>query len=148
MGKTIGAYFPADATVACMAVGAIGYYSGRPILDLLGINDRRIARLPVEVGRFESWSTGHMKGSAEEVLAQTPEYVLLDIRASDTTRVDPSREVRRKYPFVDDLLNSWRFRSTYRLESCPLPEARWMNFYRRNDAPLPGCTIGLNSSRP
>lgn len=141
MGKALHDYFPQDRTVACLAVGAIGYYSDRPILDLLGINDRRIARLPIETSRFESWSTGHMKGSAQEVLSRRPDYALLDLRGSGTPGADPPDAIRRKYPFVDDLLRSPRFRSEYHLESCALPDGRWMNFYRRDDAPRVTCTL-------
>ncbi|MCI0655480.1 MAG: hypothetical protein L0170_00205 [Acidobacteria bacterium] len=141
MGKAIQEYFPPGRTVACLAVGAIGYYSDRPILDLLGINDRRIARLPVATNRFESWSSGHMKGSAQELLARRPDYAILNIRASDTPGVEPSDEIMRKYPFVDDLLKSPRFRAEYHLESCALPDGRWMNFYRRDDAPRVTCRL-------
>ncbi len=54
-----------EGRVAAAAVGAIGYYSDRRIVDLLGKNDRRIARLPMRrtsAGNELTWFyPGHLK---------------------------------------------------------------------------------------
>jgi len=139
IGKALRDHFPRDRTMACMPVGAIGYYSEMPILDLLGINDRRIARLPVDFARFGSWSGGHMKGSAAEVLARKPDYLWLDVHTSEKPGTAPAADIRRKYPFVGDLLDSQEFLAAYRMESCRLPDGRWLNYYRRQEAPRASC---------
>jgi arabinofuranosyltransferase len=139
IGKALRDHFPRDRTMACMPVGAIGYYSEMPILDLLGINDRRIARLPVDLARFGSWSGGHMKGSAAEVLARKPDYLWLDVHSSEKPGTAPADDIRRKYPFVGDLLDSQEFLAAYRMESCRLPDGRWLNYYRRQEAPRASC---------
>jgi arabinofuranosyltransferase len=145
MGQALRRHFPSDRTVAALAVGAIGYYSGMPVLDLLGINDARIARLPIEHERFERWNAGHMKGSAAELLRRRPDYLLLDFAVSDRPRGEPAAVMREHYPFIEDLLDSAEFRSDYLPESCRLEGGRWMNYHRRREAPRPTC-VGRSSS--
>jgi hypothetical protein len=53
-----------NAKVAVWAAGAVGYYSRRPMIDVLGKSDRRIAGLPARQtlgGRYIGVATGHDK---------------------------------------------------------------------------------------
>ena len=57
-----------DALVAISDVGAVGYHSGRPILDMLGLVDAHIARSPGGL---------HAKHDVDYVLSRRPDYVVL-----------------------------------------------------------------------
>ena len=57
-----------DATVAISDVGAVGYFSGRRILDMFGLIDPHIARLR---GRL------HYKADPRYVLSRAPDFVVL-----------------------------------------------------------------------
>ena len=130
MGKCLKEQVPPGQSVGALAVGAIGWYSDLPILDLFGLNDRRIARLPLDLSRHDRFRPGHMKGSAEEVLRAAPDYLILSLGPGEAAGVAPDAE-RRKYPFVDDLLRDGRFVDGYTLDSFPLGDGRWLNLYRR-----------------
>jgi hypothetical protein len=64
-----------DARVATGAIGSFGYYSGLPVIDILGLTDRHIARAPREGGGAR-WP-GHMRSDAAYVLSRKPDYLLI-----------------------------------------------------------------------
>lgn len=68
VGRWLEANTAHDAVVAVGDVGAIGYFSGRRILDTLGLLDRHIARTPGAL---------HLKHDASYVLQSEPDYVVL-----------------------------------------------------------------------
>jgi len=57
-----------NATIAISDIGALAYYSERRILDMFGLVDRHIARLP---GRM------HYKADPRYVLSREPDYIVL-----------------------------------------------------------------------
>jgi len=59
---------PPQATIAISDVGAVGFYSERRILDMFGLIDPHIARLP---GRM------HYKANPRYVLSLAPDYIVL-----------------------------------------------------------------------
>jgi hypothetical protein len=64
---------PTDS-VACVPIGAVGYYSRLPVVDMLGLTDRHIARRDLPTGR--GWA-GHEKHDGAYVLSRRPTYLLL-----------------------------------------------------------------------
>lgn len=61
--------------VAAQGAGAIAYYSQRPIIDMLGLNDKHIAH--VEVDNLGSGKAGHEKRDAAYVIGRAPAYILV-----------------------------------------------------------------------
>jgi len=57
-----------SATVAASDIGAVGFYSGRAVVDMFGLVNPQIARVP---GRC------HFKSNPEHVLSRRPDYVIL-----------------------------------------------------------------------
>jgi hypothetical protein len=117
-------------TVAALAVGATGYFSERPMLDLMGLNDRAFARLPIDL-RGREWVAGHMRGDAKEILRRAPDLIVMPFRPTEEPNALPSDDEQRKYPFMADLLNSPEFDDRYQLESHRIEDARWVNVYRK-----------------
>ncbi|HEX5041405.1 MAG TPA: hypothetical protein VFV75_00770 [Candidatus Polarisedimenticolaceae bacterium] len=134
MGKALARIAGPKETVAAIAVGAIGYYSDRPILDCLGLNDREIARLPVSLAGRTVWRSGHMKGSARVVLARRPAIIALPMRPTAEPCRGPAASDVAVYPWVGELLGAPSFRNGYQQRSDPLPDGRWMNYYVRDPA--------------
>jgi hypothetical protein len=134
MGRVLNEIVPPGKSVAAVAVGAVGYYSERPIVDLLGLNDRIIARLPIHPSH-QTWTTGHMRGNAAETLRRKPDFIVLPVRPSESPHALPSKSEQAAYPFVSDLLSSPKFQRLYVPESHPLPDGRWINVYRRIRGP-------------
>jgi arabinofuranosyltransferase len=61
-----------EGSVATISIGGIGYASGRPILDLVGLADPVIARSP----RIPGAKRGHNHGDVEYVLGRRPAFVI------------------------------------------------------------------------
>jgi hypothetical protein len=72
VGLWLAANTPPDATIACVPVGAIGYYSRRRIIDMVGLTDRHIARRKMTAGQV-----GHQKHDGPYVLSRRPDILLL-----------------------------------------------------------------------
>jgi len=68
VGRWLASNTPPDATVAVGDVGAIGYYSGRTIIDILGLIDRHIARTPGAL---------HLKNDTAYVMELKPDFLVL-----------------------------------------------------------------------
>ncbi len=66
-------------TVAATPVGAIGYFSGARILDLVGLVDRTVAKEGARIPDLNSkGKIGHEKVHTDYILAQQPEIIIID----------------------------------------------------------------------
>lgn len=73
-GKWLAANAPPFASLACVPIGAVGYYSELHVYDMMGLTDRHIARKPIDLGK--GWS-GHEKHDGPYILSKSPTYLLL-----------------------------------------------------------------------
>lgn len=77
-GDYIREHYPPGTLVATVPIGAIGYYSQEPILDLVGLTDRTIARsgnsVPSEL-LTKAW-IGHERNDTAYVLARAPRLIV------------------------------------------------------------------------
>ncbi len=101
-------------TVATVTIGAIGYYSGRPILDLVGLADQTIARSPHLAGV----APGHDHADVAYVLSRKPEMAVMvpELSQKPWNAADEERwlEGRRRYFCAALLLlEDARFRASY-----------------------------------
>ncbi|OGO51670.1 MAG: hypothetical protein A2148_09900 [Chloroflexi bacterium RBG_16_68_14] len=75
LGQWLTEHTPEDFTIAAYAVGALGYYTDRDVLDLLGINDVVIAH--TDVPNFGRGIAGHEKYNNDYVLDEVrPEIII------------------------------------------------------------------------
>ncbi len=63
---------PREATIATIPIGAMGYFSHRYILDMVGLTDTHIAHTNAPTGEA---ITGHEKFDVDYVLARRPELI-------------------------------------------------------------------------
>lgn len=67
------------ATVAATPVGAIGYFSGARILDLVGLTDRTVAKEGDRIPTINSkGKIGHERVHTEYILSQKPDIIVID----------------------------------------------------------------------
>lgn len=67
--------------VAAGAIGAFGYFSRLPILDLYGLVDATIARTRgPDAERRAGWIPGHQRSNADYVMSRRPDYILMPPR--------------------------------------------------------------------
>lgn len=74
VGTWLGSIAPPGAVIATNTAGSIPYYSHLRTIDMLGLNDRHIARqVTPDMGRGVA---GHEKHDGAYVFARRPEYIL------------------------------------------------------------------------
>jgi arabinofuranosyltransferase len=100
IGKELGinlkqAFADAQPLVAVTAAGCIPYWSELPALDMLGLNDKHIAKnRPVDVG---DGMLGHELGDAEYVLSRKPDLIIFNIGTYPTFRTGRELEQIEKF---------------------------------------------------
>jgi arabinofuranosyltransferase len=90
-GTYLREHYPPGTLVATVPIGAIGYYSQLPILDLVGLTDRTIAHaghsVPAEL-LTKQW-IGHERHDTPYVLGRAPRVIVTTMqRATPWTLVD------------------------------------------------------------
>ncbi|MCH7697628.1 MAG: hypothetical protein IH865_01630 [Chloroflexi bacterium] len=134
LGRWLSDNTPPDYTIAAFAVGAIGYYGERDVLDLLGLNDVVIAHS--DVPDFGTGLAGHEKYNIDYVLDNVlPEIIItndaqpgpLTTEAFRVLAAVPSPVVARNALFAD--LRLWQL---YDVRSVKI-DGLWFNFLQRKD---------------
>lgn len=74
-GRAFSELMPNDHTVATLPIGAFGFFSGLPILDMAGLVEVSIAHRPLPTGHH---LVGHEKVDHAYILSFCPEVVLLN----------------------------------------------------------------------
>jgi hypothetical protein len=117
VGKYIRDHWPQGSLVALNTAGSTPYYAeDYRYIDMLGLNDRQIARRSVEE-LVLPWQRepGHAKGDGDYVLSRRPDYIILG----------PSRGTLVTEPwFLTDLelLHDSRFHENYQLNQVRLTD--------------------------
>ncbi len=99
VGKWMRANIPRDSLVALGEAGIIPYYSGVRVLDMFGLMDKHIARLPGPI---------HVKFDADYVLSRQPDYILLA-----GVKREQDGKLASPYVYANVLWREARFRDAY-----------------------------------
>lgn len=75
MGKWLKQNVPAGTWIAVDAAGQVPYFSELPAIDMFGINDLHIGRMPV--ANLGSGTPGHEKFDLGYIIARAPKYVII-----------------------------------------------------------------------
>lgn len=127
IGLWLHDHAPPGSLVAVNAAGMIAYYSELPVLDMLGINDRYIAR---HGHRDLSLPVAHQVGDGSYVLSRAPDYVLVGGAAFDVPTSLVSERELASSPSYRALYHPVRVRLPYGMQ-CTLfcrPKARSSGF--------------------
>lgn len=79
VGKYIARTFPTGSLIALNTAGSAPYYAiNMQFIDMLGLNDRTIARRKI-TNRVLPWqfTPGHEKGDGKYVLSRSPDYIII-----------------------------------------------------------------------
>lgn len=74
-GRWLNAHVPRGTWIAVDAAGQVPYWSELPAIDMFGINDLHIGRLPVAT--LGKGTPGHEKFDLAYILARAPRYVII-----------------------------------------------------------------------
>ena len=100
-----------ESTVAVVPAGIVPYFTRLHALDIMGVNDKHLARLPYRRHSF----IGHGKTDPEYTLAQKPDLVV-SCRSESTARRAPQHLIKHKerdFDYVLSFLASDTFREKY-----------------------------------
>lgn len=134
IGRWLRVAAPPDASLATVAIGAIGFFSDLTVVDPHGIVDPEIAHLEVELG---DGPAGHEKYDVDAVLARRPDYILL------VNWMTPAPQPLEAVPgmvwgsFNRDILQHPELESAYRYASVQMGGRAFLNLHVREGAPTP-----------
>jgi hypothetical protein len=131
IGRHFGEHARPGDSLAVITAGAMPYYSGLPTVDMLGLNDRTIARR--NVAGLGTGFAGHEKFDVDYVLDRRPTYVVIGTYGLSPDPRPATDLVRAFYPAERALLEFERFAREYRLVRGRTP-AGYFAFFVRHDA--------------
>ncbi|MBK7878303.1 MAG: hypothetical protein IPJ77_21820 [Planctomycetes bacterium] len=123
IGKELGARFPADTRVATAPIGAIGFHSRLPIVDLLGLTNAAVRRAEPDLSITMK---GHHRYDADWALAQEPDLVLLGNGV-----LLPGQRTLQVSAWERTLVQHPRFAAEYEQLVLPIPGSYDLFLFRR-----------------
>jgi len=132
VGEALAEHAPADASIALSPIGAVGYHSGRRIIDVLGLTHSAFLDLNPDLDRVAV--KGHHRHDGAWVLDQQPTYLLLG-----NATLQPQSGGLDVNPWEADITADPRFRRDYEAETAwlgrPDGSRRALPYFRRRAAP-------------
>lgn len=138
VGQWLGSNIQSDVLVATSAVGAIGWVSGKRMLDTQGLTDWHLARHvdPRLDPRLLKTTAGHGRGDAEYVLQKRPDLILLAnvwLRAEPLTPETLAHNLGATHITDRMLLVDSRFFEAYDVFNYRAPDGRFLGMAVRKD---------------
>jgi hypothetical protein len=137
-GRALGRAFPPGTTLAAVPIGALGYYSDLPVIDMVGLTDRTVARAKV-AGMGAGWA-GHEKHDGAYVVSRRPEIILLgNVYVDDRPELPPGEFPPHAVPAIlareQDVVAHPDFQRDYELRHMPVAPGLWLHYFARRDLP-------------
>ncbi len=124
-GEWLREHLPPGSTIAITTIGAISYYSGLRVIDMLGLTDREIARDPRLVdGLSDNWR--EVKYNAESIIRRRPDAILF------STGIRPSSAAEKALYFYENFHEAYYH---YYFRATPARVNVQVAFRLRDDAP-------------
>jgi arabinofuranosyltransferase len=131
LGRRLPDILPGNTTIGCGSTGAIGYYSGMRIVDILGLTEPPIARRGIVVGT----QPGHLKTDGAYVFSRRPDLLLLgnvQIHRGELGREAMPLKVQ-EIPIIDQP----GFEETYDFVNIPLGGGFYLSCFKLKSYFLP-----------
>ena len=123
IGTQLAARAPATYKLASSPIGAIGWYSRLPIVDMLGITNTGLRDVPPDLAITLK---GHQRHSAQWVLAQQPDGIVLGNGISP--RGERSIDINA---WERELYEDARFQADYEVRLLPIPGQTSLVYFQR-----------------
>jgi arabinofuranosyltransferase len=134
VGEWLRSSTPPGAVVALSSIGALPYYSDRPIIDMMGLTDRHIGRRRMpDMGKGPA---GHEKGDGAYVLQRRPDIILFDKAQVFPREMDAAAVLHEAHGVSElEIARSPEFARDYELRRAATPVGVVHYFARRRTAP-------------
>jgi hypothetical protein len=123
-------------TLAVGACGAIPYYSGLETYDVLGLNDKHIARTKVTGPITDAF--GHEKGDGAYVLSRRPTYLI----PLPVLTPQPNNRPAGFEKSFNEIFQMPEFKRDYEFNHVEVAKGLFFNYYQRGETPLPEGAAG------
>ncbi len=130
MGKTLEKIGGEKYSIACVPIGAIGYFSNSKIYDMVGLVDKKIASEKFDSKYIETWRPGHDKGNGNYILTKKPDYIQLIDYFTKTPQQEPG-DHEMQYKSIVEIWNSKDFHKNYRFFPIKLANGWYYNLYKK-----------------
>jgi arabinofuranosyltransferase len=140
LGRRLRDILPPGTTIGCGSTGAIGYYTDMPIVDILGLTERFIARHGTVVGT----QPGHLKTDGEYVFGKRPDLLLLG-----NVRIHQGMRGRERMPLKiqeDEIARQPGFERSSDFVNIPLGRGFYLSCFKLKSYFLPIETEGTAPS--
>lgn len=135
MGKELNKIAEDEDVVACVPIGAIGYFSKISVIDMVGLVDPVIANEIFEGDKSFEWTPGHTKGDGKYVLSRKPKFIqLTDYLTKKPLSVPQERSFMFKS--IREIWASEDFHNQYEFYPIEVIDGWYYNLYKRKDANL------------
>jgi len=129
--------FGSDFTLAVSTIGAISYYTGAKVIDMLGLTDPYVAKHPEKIpGIVSTWK--EKKFNTQYLLSQNPDVIMFSTGRKPSAPAERALYLNSKFrnnyyhyyfPMGNFLLNVFRRKGEYPYENRLFPDARFVNVY-------------------
>ncbi|MBP2680771.1 MAG: hypothetical protein H6Q78_634, partial [Candidatus Krumholzibacteriota bacterium] len=138
IGRMLSRMVPPGGEIVANEIGAIRYYSRRPVVDMLGLTDRAVAEI-----RFQSFNTYGVGSSPWSTVAVTrylldrnPACVVLPSQEA-LSLDDKKRYAETMHPLWFRILTAPDIEDRYRpVGFVKVHDGKYMYFFLRNDVPF------------
>jgi hypothetical protein len=123
-----------DSTLAINAAGVIPYRTGFTTIDMLGLNDRHIARVPVSQGADGETFVGHRKHDGSYVCSRKPDLVLTSGATFHFGREEKEASAQaalNTFPGDREFLRAPECRHRYQPTVVEMEDGKYLVVYRR-----------------
>jgi len=125
MGRGVKRVFPPETRMALCPAGILAFYSGFYTIDMLGLNERAIARRPPDLSYYYP---GHQRHDGAYVLGLEPDLILL----ANGPVVQQSGfpfDYDAVLAYEADIVSDPRFAARYRLIDVPLESGKYVQMF-------------------
>lgn len=136
-GKFFRDHTPPQTELAAAGIGAIGWYSKRPLVDIVGLTDETIAHSSVKTG--VGWA-GHEKYNTDYLMTRKPHLILICNVLGDEPMDECvcRKSMKFRVKAAKFLLADDRFKEQYIFSSMPAGEKYLSGFFRKDLLQNPG----------
>ncbi|MBN2530503.1 MAG: hypothetical protein JXR76_29220 [Deltaproteobacteria bacterium] len=127
LGNALRLQYPENTLIAAPHIGALGYYSKLPMLDMLGLTDKHIANStpnPEVYREYPQKDVGHERFDIEYALSRKPR-IFVPINGFTSVPATHISEVPVRFAMEHVLINRMNSHPEYQLTNIPVEN----NFY-------------------
>ncbi len=130
MGSTLKKIANKDEYIACVPIGAIGYYSKMKVIDMVGIVDPVIAHEKLSTDHPIKWTPGHTKGDGKYILSRKPKYIQLTDYLTNSPLEEPHKR-SLQFTSVKEIWDSEEFHNDYEFYPVEVIDGWYYNLFKR-----------------